>query len=383
VPAPPLVLYLHSSAGGYGADRQLALIAGGLRRHRAAVVLPERGRLAGALEQAGVEVHTRALAVVRSGLLHPRGLAQTGLAAAADARELARLARSLGASLIHSNTSVILGGAPAARIARLPHVWHVREIYAGWARIWPAWRRALLAGAGALPCVSEATRAQFGDAPRARVCYDGLARIPARAERARARAALALPADAFVCATLGRISPWKGQSVLARALARPALAQLGAIGVIAGEAWPGEQHRELALTGLARELGLGDRLRLIGFHDDVSSVLGAADVVVVPSTRPDPLPGAALEAAAAGCCVVAANHGGLPEILRDGSTGRLVAPGDPDALATALSFLASHPEEILRLGAGAARDVRARFGADALLERVEGIYDELLGGPAR
>ena len=61
-----------------------------------------------------------------------------------------------------------------------------------------------------------------------------------------------------------------------------------------------------------------------GFVDDVAQVYGAADVIAVPSKQPDPLPNAALEAAAAGCCVVASAHGGLPEILRDGETGLLV-----------------------------------------------------------
>ena len=76
-----------------------------------------------------------------------------------------------------------------------------------------------------------------------------------------------------------------------------------------------------------------DRVRIVGFRDDVENVYGAADVVAVPSTQPDPLPGAAIEAAAAGCAVVASAAGGLPEIIRDGETGRLVAPGDAGALA--------------------------------------------------
>ena len=66
-----------------------------------------------------------------------------------------------------------------------------------------------------------------------------------------------------------------------------------------------------------------------GFVDDVALVYGAADVIAVPTKQPDPLPNAALEAAAAGCCVVASDHGGLPEILRDGETGLLVTPNDP------------------------------------------------------
>ena len=326
------------------------------------------------LQAAGIEVLVRPLAVLRRAALTPGGLARIGGTLARDAGALARLARRRGVALVHTNTSVTLGGAAAARVAAIPHVWHVREIYAGFERLWPAYRRLLLTAA-ALPCVSEATRAQLGAHARARVLHDGLAVAPQRAERAAARTALGLPQDAFVCAILGRISTWKGQDVLIRALAGVD----GALALVAGDPWPGEERRLEELRALAASLGVAERVRFAGFRPDVDTVYGAADVVAVPSTQPDPLPNSALEAAAAGCCVVAADHGGLPEIVRDGVTGRLVAPGDAGALAAALAGLRDDPAERARLGAAAGADVRERFAPALLRERVQALYDELLG----
>ena len=185
----------------------------------------------------------------------------------------------------------------------------------------------------------------------------------------------------FVVAILGRISSWKGQDVLIRALAA-----LGAggerggepIALVAGDPWQGEEARLHDLRALAAELGVTDRVRFAGFRSDVENVYGAADVVAVPSTQPDPLPNAALEAAAAGCCVVAADHGGLPEILEDGVTGRLVMPGDPTALAAALDELRADPAARARLGAAAAVTTRARFAPARLLEQTQALYDGLL-----
>ena len=150
---------------------------------------------------------------------------------------------------------------------------------------------------------------------------------------------------------------------------------------MAGEAWPGAGERATRVVSLARELGVGDRLRLLGFREDVEALLGAADLVAVPSTAPDPLPGAALESAAAGCAVIASAHGGLPEIIRDGETGRLVAPGDPVALSRAAAELLDRPEERERLGAAAGADVRRRFSRDRLLDSIHDLYDSLLAGP--
>jgi glycosyltransferase involved in cell wall biosynthesis len=133
-----------------------------------------------------------------------------------------------------------------------------------------------------------------------------------------------------------------------------------------------------AILQLKGRLGIGDRVRFLGFRDDVETIYGAADLIAVPSTEPDPLPGSAIEAAAAGCAVVASDHGGLPEIIRDGETGRLVPPDDSRALATVAAELLDHPEERERLGSAAARDVRERFSASRLLEGIQELYDSVL-----
>ena len=335
------------------------------------------GELREDLQAAGVEVLVRPLSVMRRAAMSPAGLAGVAASLARDGGGLARLARRRGVALIHTNTSVTLGGSAASRLAGIPHVWHVREIYTGFERPWPAYRRLLLSAA-ALPCVSQATCEQFGGDPRALVIHDGLGVPPARAGRDAARAALGLEPGAFVCAILGRISAWKGQDVLIRALADPALAASGAIALIAGDPWQDEERRLHELRELAARLNVAERVRFSGFRPDVENVYGAADVVCVPSTQPDPLPNAALEAAAGGCCVVAARHGGLPEILRDGATGVLVAPGDAAALAAALARLHAGPAERARLGAAAATDVRERFAPARLLGRIQGLYDAVL-----
>lgn len=338
------------------------------------MVLPAHGELAADLRGAGIEVLVRPLAVLRRALMSPRGISRVGAAWAADAGGLGRLARARDVALVHTNTSVTLGGAAAARLAGVPHVWHVREIYAGFERWFPAYRRLLLT-ADRLPCVSAAAAAQFDGAPQAAVLHDGLAVTPEQAPRDEARAALGLPSEATVVAVLGRISGWKGQDVLVRALA---LLPDDVHALVAGAPWRGEERHQRELEQLALSLGVGDRMHLCGFLDRPSLAYGAADVVAVPSRQPDPLPNAALEAAAAGCCVVACDHGGLPEILRDGETGVLVAPGDHVALAAALGELAADPARRAALGRAAAADVGTRFAPGRMLAELQALYDRAL-----
>src|SRR4051812_20824041 len=192
---PRTVLLLHSSAGRYGADLQLLAIATGLDRSRwrALVVLPERGELGPLLDDAGVEVAVGPLAVLRRGLMNPRGIAAMARGAPRQRRALGRLAAEHGAALVHSNTSVVLGGHGLG----LPHLVHVREIYTGVGGYagelaWPLLRRRL-EEADALACVSQAVADQFSSL--AFVLHDGLVRVPRPLPREEARAALGVPAD--------------------------------------------------------------------------------------------------------------------------------------------------------------------------------------------
>jgi glycosyltransferase involved in cell wall biosynthesis len=94
--------------------------------------------------------------------------------------------------------------------------------------------------------------------------------------------------------------------------------------------------------------------------------------MVVPSIMPDPCPTVVLEAMAKGRPVVASANGGITDMVQDGITGRLVAPGDPAALAEGIaSVLESDATE---MGAAAHRHIRG-FLASSVVEQIEGIYE--------
>lgn len=383
--APRTVLILHSSAQRYGSDTQLLAIAKGLdpQRWRAVCVLPERGELASMLEDAGAEVYEHPLAVLRRTTWSPGGAPGLARAVAHDRRVLGDLAVERAAAVVHANTSVVLSGGQVAGRAGAAHLIHVREIYAGSSgpvgtALWPLMRRRLET-ADALACISGAVARQFAGSDRVELIYDGLPDAPEAVEREAARRALGIPSNRFVVALIGRVSDWKGQDVLIRALGQPSLVANGAIALLAGDTYAGSEHHERRLIDLAGRLGVTERVMQLGFRQDIGTVLGAADVLVVPSTRPEPLGLVAMEGATAGLPVVASAHGGVTEIVRHGVTGMLVAPGHPEALAMALRLLADDPDLARRMGDAGRRDVAKRFPLERMLTRVQGVYDRLAG----
>jgi glycosyltransferase involved in cell wall biosynthesis len=165
-----------------------------------------------------------------------------------------------------------------------------------------------------------------------------------------------------------RLDPEKGLDVLLRAARRLDGAQV----VIAGEG-----PERPALQALAASLGLGDRVDFLGHREDVPALLACCDAYVLPS-RNEAFALGALEAMAAGRPVAASAVGGVGELIDDGRTGLLVAPGDADALAHALRRLLEQPALTERLTRAAAARARERFSAARMVAAVVDIYRELL-----
>jgi glycosyltransferase involved in cell wall biosynthesis len=108
-------------------------------------------------------------------------------------------------------------------------------------------------------------------------------------------------------------------------------------------------------------------------HDEIAALLHQARIVVVPSVWPDPCPTVVLEAMGAGRPVVAAASGGIVDMVDDGVTGLLVAPGDASALADALSGLLRDARRLQAFG-DAGRVAVRRFTASAVIDRIEATY---------
>jgi colanic acid/amylovoran biosynthesis glycosyltransferase len=198
---------------------------------------------------------------------------------------------------------------------------------------------------------------------------------PSPGTRAEVRRELAI-GDAPLVVAAGRLVGKKGFEFLIDA-ARMLVADHPALRVIiAGD---GDLRADLA----ARSAALGGRVVTLAgtrSQDDIARLVAAADVVAVPSVHDqagnvDGLPNFALEAMASAAPVVATTAGGLPQVIEDGVTGRLVPERDATALAAAIGDLLRHAERRRALGDAARRHVERHFGWARVAARLEAIYD--------
>lgn len=172
-------------------------------------------------------------------------------------------------------------------------------------------------------------------------------------------------------AAVGRLDAVKGYDVLLRAVARVDGARLTIFG---------EGAERGALQALAGTLGIGDRVAMPGWDEDVRARLADFDVLALPS-RSEGFPLVVPEAMLAGLPVVATPVGGVEEAVRDGETGLLVPVGDAVALAAALSRLAADPPLRAALGAAGRQGARARFTAARMAAAYAALWREVVRRP--
>lgn len=134
-------------------------------------------------------------------------------------------------------------------------------------------------------------------------------------------------------------------------------------------------------TDLARELGVLERVRLIGVVDDVAPYLRGADLLLLPS-QAESFGLVALEALAAGVPVIASRVGGLPEVVEHGVSGYLFEPGDVEEMARQTVAILRDPPLAERLGRAGVERTDRLFTPDRIVPRFEDLYHRVLGLPA-
>ena len=363
LPDPQLtVAHVDAEVGFSGGEAQVFLLMEGLReRGWRNVLLCPPGSAAEARARA-LDLDVRPVAM-RNDLDGPAVLA---LRRAVE-EERADLAH------LHTGRATWLGGW-AARLAGVPAITtrrmdravkrglRTRLVYGTLTR-----RAAAISGA-----VAACLRAGGVEPERVRVIHSSVdpARLAPRRPRAEVRRELGAGEGDVVLLALGGLIPRKGHDVLLLALVELARRGVRPQLWIAGEG----AQRELLERRVAE---LEGRARLLGRREDVPDLLGACDVVVMPSRR-EGLGVAALEAMAAGRPVVASAVGGLAEAVVDGGSGLLVPPGDPSALALALELVVLDAELRAQLGAGGRARVAEGYLAEQMVAAYDALYREVL-----
>jgi glycosyltransferase involved in cell wall biosynthesis len=298
---------------------------------------------------------------------------------------VARVARTHDLIYATSQKALVVG-ALAGLVANRPVVWHLHDImndahFSALNRVVSVQLSNHLVDrvfVNSTP-TKQAFESCGGDAEKSDVIHYGLdsARFDQVDEGAppSIRRELSLGEATPLVGVFSRLTPWKGQHVLLRAL--PTLPDVHALLVGDSLFEDGARYDE-TLDDLARDLGVRDRVHFLGFRDDIPQLMKAVDIVLHTSTAPEPFGRVIVEGMLARQPVVATRAGGAAEIVDHERTGLLIPPEDEAALASAVQRLLDAPALADRLAEDGYEHACSHFSVAEMNRRIEARIRALL-----
>ncbi|GIP36200.1 glycosyltransferase [Paenibacillus sp. J2TS4] len=390
------VAYLDHTARWSGAEVALYNLLTNLQGIGASidpiVILAEEGPLKERLAEKGIDVRILPLdPAIRDRNRHAvsSGLFRSVFETMRYSRRLARLLKEEKVDFVHTNSlKAALYGAVAAKLARLPLVWHIHDqIQAPYlksyvakfiqrlARMFPNGVIANSRSTLATLCLPSAGRhkelvlypAYAGRFGREEVVKEEQEAIPEEWSRNEGD---------FVVLMAGRIDEWKGHRTLLQA-ARLLRDKPNIKFWIAGDALFGQDDYKQSLLDWIKQEQLTN-VTMLGHVDRMERLMVEADLLVHASVMPEPFGQVIVEGMALGLPVIASNTGGPQEIVEIGETGLLIPPGDPDVLSEAIQWMMNSPERRRLMGEGGIKRVREHFAIGQSIRALVQFYPELL-----
>ena len=386
------VLHLATSGQLYGAETGLLQLVSGLNRERfsSVVVMPRGGPLKSKLDTLDVPVEI--VPTLKPWLTGRKGWQTAPYLLAVlpfviiSTLRIRHIMRRYQVDLVHSSSSVQIDGALAARLAGVPHIWHVREllvpynIYHFVFGIRVALR--LMVGlSDHLIAVSRFISDSFaGIVQPSRLTIIHNAGDVQRFRSAKGdnlRWQLGIPPDGLLVGQVSRISRAKGLEYLIEASAQVRHTLSNVIFIVAGGSARFDIPYQRQLKELIASLDLEDTFKLLGFRQDVPEIVNALDLMVLASVD-EPFGRVLVEGMAAGKPVVATNVGGIPEIIEDGVTGLLVPSRSSTALASAIVDVLSDPLRARQMGDAGHELALRLFTVERYVAEVQKVYNQVL-----
>jgi glycosyltransferase involved in cell wall biosynthesis len=294
-------------------------------------------------------------------------------------RKFSDLIRKENIGIVHSNAACSREsflGALAARINKIPFVFHVRVLDSSWLS-----EKLLVALSSKVIVISEAVARKFNWVrPKDKVVriYNGVDLQEYSMEKIRIdlKSELKISPDSLVIATAGTLVPMKGFGYFLEAAGKLVKVYPNLKFIIAGESVERFRGYEFKLKSLVGSLGLKEKVSFIGMRKDFSSVLAITDIFVLPTLR-EAFGRVLIEAMSMGKPLVATNIGGIPEVVDNGTTGILVPPKDSKAIAWALEVLIKDREKSREMGIAARKRAQDLFGVEQCVQNIVKLYNTL------
>lgn len=369
------IICVHQSADMYGSDRSFLQVVNYLRQsgrfEKITVILPRKGPLVTELEKLNVDIIYLQLSLLSKTYLKKLqwGKIIFPLFSFSSKKKLFNQY-----DIVYVNTSVILDFYVLAPFLRQTKIIHIREIPNQW--LGKMLSLFLRYAKAKIIFNSHSTLNSFEPLDQSFVvhnAFEGFSKdIQISTKEGDDRPLRIL--------LIGRINSWKGQDFAIESLAT--IPGASVILKIVGSTSAGNEVMLVNLKKKVESLGLSDKVEFMDFVSDTAAVYAWSDVVIVPSTKPEPFGRIAIEAMSLNKPVIAANHGGLPEIVEDSFSGFLFEPNNKTEFVHVLSKYINDNTLLKQHGKNAKIAFEEKFSLSGFHKKIDSIFRNESAGDA-
>lgn len=381
------VLIINQSAELYGADKAiLELIENFPKGYNPIIVLHEEGPLKIILEDLNIQVIKTSVIKVKRGILKPSFFIKLPFEVLISFYNIRKELKGKKIDLIHSNATSVFIGAFYGFFFRIPHLWHVHEIIEKPRRIAQIYPHIISFFSKSIIYNSKASYNHFvkikkSICKKSKVVYNGQNRnqpLLNSAERELfIQEHLGFNNSNIIIGLVGRINKWKGHILLLQTFFELLKKYPTIRLVFVGSPPPNQEFYLDDLNHLISNYKLADKIKIIPFQNEIWNYYDALDISVVPSTEPEPFGLVATESMLSMKPVVAANHGGLSEIVLDNETGYFFKPNDSNDLYKQLEKLIIDKNLRTKFGENGLKRVKENFSTNTYVNNFKEQYDSI------
>lgn len=372
------ILFLHSSSELYGSDRSLLNLIKNMDKevYKIGVILPESGPLVEKLQSIeNVDIYIKEIATLRRKHLSLKGIVRYLLDFISSLYFLVGIINKKKVDIVYTNTSVVFPGGVAAKLMRKKSIWHIREIIENQferkvvSQIVNLFSNVIIAN-------SKATgNAITNNKCKLKIVYNAIdineLEVTDNKEKDQSLK------NNLVVGMAGRINRWKGQKLFVD-MAERVLTENNTVDfLIAGDVYKDETYILNDLKHYIKTKGLEANITLLGQVEDMRTFYNKIDIFVLPSIQPEPFGLVILEAMEREIPVVATNHGGPLEIIKNNVDGFLVDHKDSLQMSETVLKLISDSSLRNRIGKEGRKKRNSVFTIKNYVENISDIINKL------
>lgn len=378
------ILYLHAGAEMYGADKILLQLVTGLdkKRFRPVVVLPNDGVLREKLLANEVETYVVPYPILRRKYFTPKGIFSYVSHYKKACKNIIDLLHEnkIKIDIIHVNTMAVLEGIYLKKKLNAKLYWHVHEIILSPKPIAEVLKHLVGRYSDKIIAVSTAVKNNLNYSnnvsSKIRVIYNGIDsnKFNPDVDYQYLLDEWKIPSDSIRVGMIGRVNGWKGQDDFLDAAAPLLKKHSNLYLFIVGSAFEGQEWRVEKLKKRIQEEANNDRIIYSEYRSDNAAVENMFNVLVLPSTSPDPLPTVVLEAMGCGKAIVGYRHGGVKEMVVDKWNGLLATPKSTDDLRQKIDDVISNAK-YKKMGENSRKRQVQYFSLQTFIDNFQELYD--------